>query len=94
MGQASDSSRDFQTGPLRPRLIDRFRAAIRSRYYSRRTEESYLHWIRRYFYFTGKRHPAHLGAAEVAAFLNDLVVNRNVAASTQNQALSALLLLY
>jgi len=82
------------TGPQRPRLFDRVRDAIRTRHYSRRTEEAYLAWIRRYILFHGKRHPAEMGAAEMTQFLTSLAVRRKVAASTQNQALSALLFLY
>ncbi len=78
----------------RPRLLDQVRDAIRRRHYSYRTEETYVHWIRRFIFFTGKRHPRELGAAEVTAFLNHLASERHVAASTQNQALSALLFLY
>ena len=78
----------------KPRLLDVVRDAIRRRHYSRRTEETYVHWIKRFIYFSGKRHPAGMGAAEVTAFLNYLARERNVAASTQNQALSALLFLY
>jgi len=59
-----------------------------------RTEDTYVHWIKRFIYFSGKRHPGELGAAEVTAFLNYLARERDVAASTQNQALSALLFLY
>jgi len=70
------------------------RDAIRTRHYSRRTEEAYLAWIRRYILFHGKRHPAEMGAAEMTQFLTSLAVRRKVAASTQNQALSALLFLY
>jgi site-specific recombinase XerD len=81
-------------GPPKPRLLDRVRAAIRARHYSRRTEKTYVAWIRRYIVFHGKRHPAEMGAAEVTQFLTALAVERNVAASTQNQALSALLFLY
>ena len=77
-----------------PRLLDRVRDAIRRRHYSPRTEETYVHWIRRFIHFSGKRHPAQLGAAEVTAFLNHLATERTVAAATQNQALSALLFLY
>ena len=76
------------------RLLDLVRDAIRRRHYSRRTEEAYVHWIRRFIYFSGKRHPSTMGAEEVTAFLNWLASERNVAASTQNQALSALLFLY
>jgi integron integrase len=70
------------------------RDTIRRRNYSYRTEETYIHWIRRFIYFSGKRHPAALGGAEVTAFLNYLASERDVAAATQNQALSALLFLY
>jgi integron integrase len=80
--------------PARPRLLDRVRAEIRARHYSRRTEKAYAGWIRRYILFHGKRHPAEMGAAEITAFLSSLAVQGNVAASTQNQALSALLFLY
>ena len=77
-----------------PRLLDVVRDAIRRRHYSLRTEQSYVHWIRRFIYFSGRRHPRELGAPEVTAFLNHLARERSVAASTQNQALSALLFLY
>jgi integron integrase len=70
------------------------RAAARLRHYSRRTEAAYVAWIRRYIFFHGKRHPAELGAAEVTRFLSSLAVEGRVAASTQNQALGALLFLY
>lgn len=78
----------------RPRLLDQLRDAIRRRHYSYRTEKSYLHWARRYILFHGKRHPAEMGEAEVAGFLTHLAVDRRVSASTQNQALNALLFLY
>jgi integron integrase len=77
-----------------PRLMDRVRAAIRARHYSRRTEDAYVIWIRRYIFFHQKKHPAAMGAEEVNAFLTDLAVSRNVSASTQAQALSALVFLY
>ena len=73
---------------------DRVRDAIRRRHYTDRTEETYIHWIKRFIYFSGKRHPAELGADEVTAFLNHLAREREVAAATQNQALAALLFLY
>jgi integron integrase len=79
------------------RLIDHVRAAIRLRHLSPRTEEAYLHWMRRYFDFHGARHPSLLGPQEVTAFLSALATGRSgrgVAASTQNQALAALLFLY
>ena len=78
----------------KPHLLDRVREAIRVRHYSLRTEEVYLQWVRRYILFHGKRHPDDMGEAEVAAFLSYLAMERNVAAATQNQALSAILFLY
>ena len=80
--------------PRAPRLLDRVRGALRARHGSRRTEQAYVGWIRRYILFHGKRHPAEMGAEEITRFLSALAVQRNVAASTQNQALSALLFLY
>jgi integron integrase len=77
-----------------PRLLDRVRAAIRTRHYSRRTEEAYVGWIRRYILHYHKKHPAAMGADEVNAFLTHLAVAGNVSASTQAQALSALVFLY
>lgn len=77
-----------------PRLLDRVRDRCRTKHYSYRTEQSYTHWIRRFFLFHGKRHPETMGAAEVESFLTDLAVSGNVAASTQNQALAAILFLY
>jgi integron integrase len=81
-------------GLPRPRLLDRVRGALRARHYSARTEDAYVAWIRRYIFFHGKRHPAEMGAPEVTRFLTSLAVEGRVAASTQNQALSALLFLY
>jgi integron integrase len=78
----------------RPRLLDRVREAIRARHYSRRTEKAYVGWIKRYIFFHDKRHPAEMGGAEVTRFLTALAVEGRVAASTQNQALNALLFLY
>lgn len=80
--------------PPKPRLLDRVRASLRRRHYSRRTEEAYVAWIRRYIIFHGKRHPADMGSPELTSFLSALAVQGHVAASTQNQALSALLYLY
>jgi integron integrase len=85
---------DSPAAAERPRLFDVVREVVRRRHYSYRTEETYLHWIKRFVFFSGKRHPRELGAAEVTAFLNHLVAQRHVAAATQNQALSALLFLY
>src|SRR5881628_511351 len=80
-------------GASRPRLLDRVRDALRARHSSRRTEKSYIAWIRRFIVFHGKRHPAEMGAPEVVQFLSSLAVEGRVAASIQNQALSALLFL-
>ncbi len=94
MEQPADSSQGSSNASPAPRLIDRVRAAIRSRHYSRRTEKTYWFWIRYFILHNNKRHPAELGAAEVTAFLSWLATDRNVAAATQNQALAALLFLY
>ena len=77
-----------------PKLLDRVRAEIRVRHYSLRTEQIYVDWVRRFILFHDKRHPKEMGAGEVRDFLSHLAVDRNVAASTQNQAKSALLFLY
>ena len=77
-----------------PRLLDRVRAAVRMRHYSRKTETTDVGWIRRFILFHGKRHPRGMGAAEVTRYLSTLATTGQVAASTQNQALSALLFLY
>jgi len=76
------------------KLLDRVRDAIRLKHYSIRTETAYVDWIRRYILFHDKRHPNDMGAPEVEAFLTHLAVHEHVAASTQNQAYSALLFLY
>jgi site-specific recombinase XerD len=75
------------------KLLDRVRQAIRIRHYSRRTEQAYTAWIRRFIVFHGKRHPRELGEREVTAFVSHLA-ERGVSASTQNQALSAILFLF
>jgi len=77
-----------------PKLLVQLRRALRLRHYSRRTEQAYVHWVRRFVVFSRMRHPAELGDAEISAFLTDLAVRRRVSASTQNQALGALLFLY
>jgi integron integrase len=81
-------------GSQKPKLLDQVRYAIRTKHYSLRTEESYIQWIRRFILFHNKRHPKDMGAEEVGQFLSDLAVTHHVAASTQNQALSAILFLY
>lgn len=78
----------------KPRLLDRVREQIRLKHYSIRTERVYCEWIKRYVRFHKYRHPLDMGAPEVEAFLSDLAVRRDVSASTQNQALAALLFLY
>ena len=80
--------------PKEAPLLEQVRAVIRFKHYSLRTEQSYLDWIKRFILFHCGRHPKHLGAAEVRAFLTHLAVEAKVAASTQNQAQSALLFLY
>lgn len=80
--------------PPKPRLLDRVRQALRLRHYSPRTEQAYVHWILRYIRFHDLRHPSEMGAEEVSRFLSSLAVQGRVAASTQNQALAALLFLY
>ena len=82
--EESDTARE---APKAPRLLQQLRDAINRLHYSQRTEETYVHWVKRFIYFSGKRHPAELGAAEVTAFLNYLARERDVAAATQNQRL-------
>lgn len=77
-----------------PRLLEQVRGRIRFKHYSIRTEQAYLDWIKRFIRHFGKRHPRDMGAAEVQEFLTHLAVAGRVAASTQNQAKSALLFLY
>ncbi len=85
---ASDSS------SRSPKLLDQLRDRIRVKHYSIRTEQAYVQWVKRYLFFHGMRHPKEMGKPEVEAFLTALAVERNVAASTQGQALAALLFLY
>ena len=81
-------------GARDPKLLTRVRAALRLRHYSRRTEQAYVRWIQEFIKFHHLRHPSELASAEVSAFLTHLAVARRVSASTQNQALAALLFLY
>jgi integron integrase len=76
------------------KLLDQVSDAIRTKHYSYRTEQTYIDWIKRYILYHGKRHPKDMGAPEIQAFITHLAVEKNVAASTQNQALSAILFLY
>ena len=88
----------LQTGhpsaTAKPKLLDQVRTAIRRKHYSIRTEQAYVDWIKRYIFFHHKRHPLEMGGPEIEQFLNHLAVVGKVAASTQNQALSALVFLY
>jgi integrase len=77
-----------------PRLLDQVRTQVRVRHYSYRTEVTYVGWIRRFILFHGKRHPRLLGKGDIERFLSDLAVRRRVSASTQSQALAAVLFLY
>ena len=77
-----------------PKLLEQVRAAMRLRHYSRRTEDAYVGWIRRFVLENGKRHPAEMAEADVTRFLSMLATKGHVSASTQNQALAALLFLY
>jgi integron integrase len=83
-----------RNAPRAPKLLDRVRETMRASRYSPRTEAAYVDWIKRYIRFHGIRHPQEMGAEEVKAFLSHLATQMNVAASTQNQAFSALLFLY
>ncbi len=84
----------MQSEPPPRKLLDRVRDQVRVKHYSYRTEETYVQWIRRFILFHNKRHPNEMDGDEVNAFLTHLAVHENVAASTQNQALSAILFLY
>src|SRR5437879_5824265 len=89
---SSSSMSDIPSVPIR--LLDQVRLSLRTKHYSLKTEESYVHWIKRYIFFHNKRHPTDMSARHITAFLNYLAVQENVAASTQNQALNALVFLY
>jgi len=83
-----------QPAGRQPKLLDRLREALRTRHYSPRTEQTYRHWVKRFIFFHNVRHPAEMAEPEINAFLTHLAVKEKVSASTQNQALSALLFLY
>lgn len=76
------------------KLLDQYRDAIQTKQYSPRTSETYVQWVREYILFHNKRHPKEMAAAEINQFITHLVTDRNVSASTQNQAISAILFLY
>ena len=90
-----NNQENHDTAPQQsPKLLDQVRAKIRLKQYSIRTEDSYVSWIRRFILYHNKRHPLEMGKKDIEQFLTNLAVKRNVAASTQNQALSAILFLY
>jgi site-specific recombinase XerD len=80
--------------PQPPQLLDQVRQSLRLRHFSLKTEKSYVHYIRDFILFHNKRHPKEMGADEIRAYLSHLAIKRNVTASTQTIALSALLFLY
>ncbi len=80
--------------PQKPKLLDQVREAIRVRHYSRRTEKTYCDWVKRFIYFHKLRHPAEMAETEINSFLTHLATREKVSASTQNQALCALIFLY
>ncbi|MCI0484669.1 MAG: phage integrase N-terminal SAM-like domain-containing protein, partial [candidate division NC10 bacterium] len=84
----------LQAAAPHPKLLDQVREAIRTRHYSHRTEKAYVGWIIRFIFFQNKRHPAEMGEAEIGQFLSSLASDSHVSASTQNQALNAILFLY
>jgi len=94
MGNAMAETLSSPTASNKPKLLDRVREVIRRKHYSIRTEQAYCDWIKRFILFHRKRHPAEMAEPEITAFLTHLAAKANVAASTQNQALSALLFLY
>jgi len=83
-----------QSGRQKPRLFDRVRQIIQALHYSPRTEKTYIGWIKRFIFFCGKRHPIEMGEKEINEFLSFLAIKKNVTASTQNQALCAIVFLY
>jgi integron integrase len=87
LGREADGSKKY-------RILEQLRHRLRTLHYSARTEQAYCDWVRRFVMFHGRRHPMHMGETEVAAFLTNLAVERGVSASTQNQALHALLFFY
>ena len=90
----TDQRETHSAAPPKRRILDRVRDEIRTRHYSPRTEKAYVSWIKRFIFFHDKRHPDTMGEAEISAFVSQLATRRNASASTQGQALSALLFLY
>jgi integron integrase len=93
-GFCKESSSAPPAGQRPPKLLDQLSDALRARHYSPRTISTYSQWVKRFIFFHNVRHPAEMAEPEINAFLTDLAVKRKVSASTQNQALSALLFLY
>lgn len=93
-GSANRHPADATKSGHKPKLLDCLRESLRSRHYSKRTEQTYCHWVKRYIFFHKVRHPKEMAEPEINAFLTHLAVKEKVSASTQNQALSALLFLY
>ncbi len=91
---SEESTTDYVTPVVAPKLLEQVRQRLRVKHYSLRTERSYIAWIRNFILFHHKRHPREMAAAEIEAFLSYLAVDRQVSPSTQNQALAALLFLY
>lgn len=94
MGLTMLHSDDNTKAAQSPKLVEQVWSRLRVKHYSIRTERSYVDWIKRFIWFHGKRHPKEMGVLEMEAYLSHLTVQRNVSASTQNQAKSALLFLY
>src|SRR5262249_43819139 len=92
-GQVPDFPESETPQGRRPRLLEQVHEAVRRLHYSRRTEEAYVHWIRRFIFWSGRRHPATLGEAEGTAFLSHLARGGVVGGGTQTRALAALLFL-
>jgi integron integrase len=90
----AESAANVSASPPKPKLLDQVRQAIRSRHYSYMTEKAYVHWIKRFIFFHNKRHPSEMAEPEIGRFLSALATDSGVSASTQNQALNALLFLY
>lgn len=91
---ASGETESPSASSPKPKLLDQVRQAIRTRHYSPKTEDSYVHWIKRFIFFHNKHHPAEMGEREIAQFLSSLASELHVSASTQNQALNSILFLY
>lgn len=90
----ADSIQPVIPSSQKPKLLDQVRIYLRTKHYSLRTEEAYIDWIKRFIFFHNKRHPKDMGHIEIGAFLSDLAIKKRVSASTQNQALNALVFLY